>query len=571
MTSSDWMIIVNGSGSGLETKKVSVGDLFNGSTLTSNVSFGNTALFVDTLNKRISINGMPYLTNKFSVYGDSFIDGNIFATGKITVQGDLEIGNTDTDKVTFNADISSSLIPLTSNTYNFGTTTKYWNDLFIKDVYVKRDIDVIRNGIFHSNVSITGNTTIGKTLDVGQTLDVTGNTILWSDLAVNGGDMTTNQTTFNILNNTATTINAFGAATTLNIGVSGGNATFNSNLIVTGDLTVNGTTTTINATTLVVTDKNIEIGKVTTPTNITANGGGITLHGATDKTIIWDSANSNWSSSEDWNLLSSKVFKINNVSVLSSTTLGSTITGSSLTSVGTITSGTWSGNFGAVSGSNLTSLTAGNLSGTIPSGVLGNSTVYIGTTAVLLNRISGALALTGITSIDGNAATATTSTNQSGGTVSATTGSFSGVVTHSISTGTAPFSITSTTVNTNLNADLLDGQHGSYFAPIAAPDFTGNHIGIPSGATSARPTGATGYFRFNTDLISFEGYNGTSWGSVGGGATGGGTDHVFVENDIHVTTSYTITSGKNAHSAGPITIDSGAVVTIPTGSVWIIS
>ena len=217
MTSSDWMIIVNGSGSGLETKKVSVGDLFNGSTLTSNVSFGNTALFVDTLNKRISINGMPYLTNKFSVYGDSFIDGNIFATGKITVQGDLEIGNTDTDKVTFNADISSSLIPLTSNTYNFGTTTKYWNDLFIKDVYVKRDIDVIRNGIFHSNVSITGNTTIGKTLDVGQTLDVTGNTILWSDLAVNGGDMTTNQTTFNILNNTATTINAFGAATTLKL------------------------------------------------------------------------------------------------------------------------------------------------------------------------------------------------------------------------------------------------------------------------------------------------------------------------------------------------------------------
>ena len=406
---------------------------------------------------------------------------------------------------------------------------------------------------------------------VSGTFICTGNITTSGDLAVNGGDMTTNQTTFNILNNTATTINAFGAATTLNIGVSGGNATFNSNLIVTGDLTVNGTTTTINATTLVVTDKNIEIGKVTTPTNITANGGGITLHGATDKTIIWDSANSNWSSSEDWNLLSSKVFKINNVSVLSSTTLGSTITGSSLTSVGTITSGTWSGNFGAVSGSNLTSLTAGNLSGTIPSGVLGNSTVYIGTTAVLLNRISGALALTGITSIDGNAATATTSTNQSGGTVSATTGSFSGVVTHSISTGTAPFSITSTTVNTNLNADLLDGQHGSYFAPIAAPDFTGNHIGIPSGATSARPTGATGYFRFNTDLISFEGYNGTSWGSVGGGATGGGTDHVFVENDIHVTTSYTITSGKNAHSAGPITIDSGAVVTIPTGSVWIIS
>ena len=70
------------------------------------------------------------------------------------------------------------------------------------------------------------------------------------------------------------------------------------------------------------------------------------------------------------------------------------------------------------SGAALTSLTSGNLTGTIPSTVLGNSTVYIGTTAVALNRSSGTLALTGITSIDGNAATAslaTKSTNLVGG------------------------------------------------------------------------------------------------------------------------------------------------------------
>jgi hypothetical protein len=70
----------------------------------------------------------------------------------------------------------------------------------------------------------------------------------------------------------------------------------------------------------------------------------------------------------------------------------------SLTTTGTVTTGTWSGLFGAVSGANLTSLTAGNLSGTIPSGVLGNSTVYVGTTAVALNRASANLALTGILS-----------------------------------------------------------------------------------------------------------------------------------------------------------------------------
>ena len=79
------------------------------------------------------------------------------------------------------------------------------------------------------------------------------------------------------------------------------------------DLIVNGTTTTINSTTLTVDDKNIEMGSVATPSNSTANGGGITLKGATDKTIIWDSVNSNWTSSEHLNVASGKSIKINNV------------------------------------------------------------------------------------------------------------------------------------------------------------------------------------------------------------------------------------------------------------------
>ena len=81
---------------------------------------------------------------------------------------------------------------------------------------------------------------------------------------------------------------------------------------------------------------------------------------------------------------------------LAGTTLATNVVNSSLTSVGTITTGTWSGLFGAVSGANLTNLTASNLNGTIPSAVLGNSTVYIGTTAVALNRASASLALTGV-------------------------------------------------------------------------------------------------------------------------------------------------------------------------------
>lgn len=94
------------------------------------------------------------------------------------------------------------------------------------------------------------------------------------------------------------------------------------------DLIVEGTTTTINSTTLTVDDKNIEIGSVDTPTDTTADGGGITLKGSTDKTIIWDNANDNWTSNQNWNLSSGFVYKINNSEVLSATqvlgvTLGS--------------------------------------------------------------------------------------------------------------------------------------------------------------------------------------------------------------------------------------------------------
>jgi len=54
----------------------------------------------------------------------------------------------------------------------------------------------------------------------------------------------------------------------------------------------------------------------------------------------------------------------------------------------------------------------------------------------------------------------------------------------------------------------------------------------------------------------------------GGGATGGGADQVFFQNSQNITTSYSIPSGKNAMTAGPITINAGVTVTIPTGSVW---
>lgn len=96
-------------------------------------------------------------------------------------------------------------------------------------------------------------------------------------------------------------------------------------LVLSGDLTVNGTTTIINSTQVDVTDKNITLGNVETPTDTTADGGGITLKGTTDKTFNWVNATDAWTSSEHLNLASGKSYYINGTEVLSSTSLGSGI------------------------------------------------------------------------------------------------------------------------------------------------------------------------------------------------------------------------------------------------------
>ena len=92
---------------------------------------------------------------------------------------------------------------------------------------------------------------------------------------------------------------------------------------------------------------------------------------------------------------------------------------------------------------------------------------------------------------------------------------------------------------------------------------------MPLGTTAQRPTGVAGQIRYNSSISRFEGYT-SAWGSIGGGATGGGTDEVFMENGNTVNTSYTITTNKNAVSAGDITIGSTATVTVPTGSRWVV-
>lgn len=95
-------------------------------------------------------------------------------------------------------------------------------------------------------------------------------------------------------------------------------------------------------------------------------------------------------------------------------------------------------------------------------------------------------------------------------------------------------------------------------------------VKVPAGTTAQRPTPLVGHIRYNTTIGAFEAYNGTQWGAIGGGATGGGSDTVFIQNSKTVTTNYTIPSTQNAMCTGTITINSGVTVTVPTGSRWVI-
>lgn len=161
------------------------------------------------------------------------------------------------------------------------------------------------------------------------------------------------------------------------------------NVTVGGDLIVNGTTTTVNSTTITVDDKNLELGSVASPTDAGADGGGITLKGTTDKTIRWLDATDSWTFNQGIELEAGLSFRIDGTTVLSKTGLGSGVTGSSLTSVGTLTSGALGTGFTTVApaqgGTGQTTYSDGQLLIGNSSGGLTKATLTAGTGVTITN------------------------------------------------------------------------------------------------------------------------------------------------------------------------------------------
>lgn len=115
--------------------------------------------------------------------------------------------------------------------------------------------------------------------------------------------------------------------------------------------------------------------------------------------------------------------------------------------------------------------------------------------------------------------------------------------------------------------------------PVMTGDVSMNSNGflkIPVGTNaqqpgqSGQPAAAAGQFRYNSDLGQFEGYT-TSWGAIGGGAgaTGGGTDEVFLETGQNITENYQLSAGKNAITVSP-TIATGKQIVVPNGATLVI-
>ena len=177
-------------------------------------------------------------------------------------------------------------------------------------------LGVAKNLYVGENIVVTGNLTVQ-----GTQTSISTSTLTVSDKTIELGSVSTVTGITGTVTSTATTTTVTGLSTVT--GLTPGQTV--TRTAGTGNFGTNATIVTVDSSSqiTVTASTNNTSGSITFtaggPTDITANNGGIELKGDTDKTILWDNANDNWSSSEHWNLLTGKSFKINNTIVLSST------------------------------------------------------------------------------------------------------------------------------------------------------------------------------------------------------------------------------------------------------------
>ena len=217
---------------------------------------------------------------------------------------------------------------------------------------------------------------------------------------------------------------------------------------------------------------------------------------------------------------------------LTGTALASNVVSSSLTSVGTIATGVWNGTTIAIANGGTGAITAP------------------------LARVALSAAASGI--------------NADITSLQSLTGSANGVA-YLNASSVLTMNGTLTYNGTTLTAPTFSGSgSGLTITPTQISDqanISTGFIDLPSGTTAQRGSPTSGSIRYNTDTPGYEGYNGSAWGSLGGGNT---TTKGLWENANSITANYTIGTNNNATSTGPITVASGISVTVPSGSRWVV-
>jgi phage gp45-like len=525
-------------------------------TVNGNTTIGNAATDTITVTADVASNLIPSADNTYDLgaatdeWRDLYIDGtatidtlqvdeSATITANLTVNGNTTLGNGATDTVTITADVASNLIPSADDTHDLGSATDEWRNIYIDGIAQVDTLQVDESATITADLTVNGNTTLGNaaTDTVTVTADVASNLIPSAD---NTYDLGATGSEWKDLYITGTAnIDSLVADTAA---ISAGTATLSAATVIT---TTGGTVTLQRNDSAITTGETL--GAVDFQAPNVAGGGNATLVTASIKAvsdITFDATNNK----------TSLLLQTANADVVA-TRVEVTGEGHVLPGVDDAydlgsTTKEWRNLYidGVANIDSLVADTADINGGTVDGTTIGATTAAAGTftsvTAPSVTITGGTI--TGITDL----------AVADGGTGASTlTGYVKG-------NGTSAF-----TASATIPAADIAGLSTSFVSKTSA---TGAAV-VPAGTQAQRDgSPSSGYFRFNTDISRFEGYNGSAWGAVGGGATGGGSDDIFIQNGQVVTTNYTIPADKNAMSTGPITINSGVTVTVSTGARYVV-
>ena len=407
-----------------------------------------------------------------------------------------------------------SIKPVTDLTYDLGDATHRWRSLYVGPGSITLGTVVLSDNAGSLTVSGSGPVSFGNTTITGNlTVNGTTTTINSATLAVDDknlelGSVATISGLTGTIVSSATTSIITGLSST--VGMIPGQAL--TKVSGTGIFGTSPLVTSIDSATQITITSNTAntLGSITFDvggaTDATANGGGITLLGATNKTIVWDSTNLNWTSSEHWNIATGKTFKINAIDVLSATTVlgsatGITVGGTSTTTVGlgtntsaanTVTvGGAITGNILKIAGTtggtvNLTSdvtsgivnIFTGSTGGTVNLATSGSNSINLGGSGSTITV--GGTAGNGTLSISGNSGsgTATVTSNVTSGIINMFAG-VTGAI--NIGGGASTITVGTSTGNSTLQ---IQGNNTSGTATITTNITTGT-INVFNSVTTA--------------------------------------------------------------------------------------